>query len=311
MDIPCLRKRLLTALGVCTSMVLAWGACSLSPRPALDPDSRDFYETARLVMTKEESRIFTHLPDAASRQEFIRDFWDKRDPDPDTEVNEFKREFDRRVEYASERFREGIPGWKTDRGRIYVYFGEPDKIDRYPVLDQPDVKGIQIWYYYTLQFAIRFVDRTGTGTYTFDPYYGIAGDFFQAVERVKLGMLPGLDQRFQNRYIDFEAEYDPSADMVRIVIPANAVIFTAKAGLLHADFGVEVFVYTRKGEKIQRFRKEIPFEKAEDEVTLLKEIVLEVPLELQTGRYTLDITLDGSGLSRIRKMFEITNPAHS
>jgi GWxTD domain-containing protein len=293
------------ALPVCLGVMVALSGCSLSPRLNLDPDSEAFYETARLVMTKEENRIFTHLPDPASRQEFIRDFWDKRDPDPDTEVNEFKREFNRRVEYATERFREGTPGWKTDRGRIYIYFGEPDKIDRYPVLDQPDVKGIQVWYYYTYQFAIRFLDTDGTGTYTFDPYYGIAGDFFEAVERVKLGMLPGLDQRFANRYVDFEAEYDPSKKRVRITIPANAVIFTSKEGGLHADFGVEFFIYTRKGEKIQRFRKDLHFEKPEDDVVGLKEIVFHVPLDLEPGRYTLDITLDGSGLSKIRKMFEI------
>jgi GWxTD domain-containing protein len=301
------RNRHRPLLPVCLGVLMALAGCALSPRPALDPESRAFYETARLVMTKEESKIFSHLPDTESRQEFIRDFWDKRDPDPDTEVNEFKREFDRRVDYATERFHEGIPGWKTDRGRIYIYFGEPDKIDRHPVLDQPDVKGIQVWYYYTFQFAIRFMDTDGTGTYTFDPYYGIAGDFFQAVERVKLGMLPGLDQRFQNQYIDFDAEYVPSEQRVRITIPANAVIFTAKGGALHANFGVEFFIYTRKGQKIQRFRKELHFEKPESEVVSLKEIEFDVPLDLGAGKYILDITLDGSGLTRIRKMLEITH----
>ena len=293
------------ALPLCLGMVVLAG-CSLSPRLALDPESQAFYETARLVMTKEESRIFRHLPDSASRRDFIQDFWDKRDPDPDTEVNEFKREFDRRVEYATERFREGIPGWKTDRGRIYIYFGEPDKVDRHPVLDQPDVKGIQVWYYYTYQFAIRFLDTDGTGAYTFDPYYGIAGDFFEAVERVKLGMLPGLDQRFANRYIDFEATYVPSEKRVGITIPANAVIFTSREGELHADFGAEFFIYTRKGEKIRRFREELHFGEPEAEVVSLKEITFDVPLDLKPGRYTLDITLEGSGLAKIRKMFEIT-----
>ena len=149
--------------GCLLGVVILLYSCSRFSRPELDPDSEAFYSTARLIMSKEESRIFTHLPDRQAREEFIQEFWEKRDPDPDTEENEFRQEFDRRVEYADQRFLEGIPGWKTDRGRIYRYFGEPDEIDRYPVLNRADVKGIQIWYYYHYEFALRFVDRRDRG----------------------------------------------------------------------------------------------------------------------------------------------------
>ena len=60
-------------------------------KPKLDPESEKFYQTARLIMTKEETKIFERLPDAASRKEFIADFWLKRDPDPDTPDNEYKK----------------------------------------------------------------------------------------------------------------------------------------------------------------------------------------------------------------------------
>jgi GWxTD domain-containing protein len=293
------------ALWVCFALLLS--GCSSLSRPDLDPESQSFYETARLIMTKEESRIFTHLPDAGSREEFIQDFWDKRDPDRSTEMNEFQDEFYRRVDYAGQRFREGMPGWKTDRGRMYIYFGPADKIDRYPVMDNPDVKGMEIWYYYGYGFALRFLDEDGVGAYTLDPYYGIAGDFFNAVEQVKLGMLPGLDQRFQSQFVDFEAEYLPLEKKVRIVFPAAAVVFTARESSLQADFGVELYIYTRSGQKIQRFRREFHYEKPESEVARLEEIVFDVPLELGQGKYTLDITLDGSGLSKSRKIFEITH----
>jgi len=59
--------------------------CGFSGKVSLDPASQDFYETARLIMTKQEKDIFHHLPDQDSREEFIRDFWAKRDPDPQTE----------------------------------------------------------------------------------------------------------------------------------------------------------------------------------------------------------------------------------
>ena len=79
-------------------VVVALSGCSSGPRIKLDPESRLFFETARLVMTKEESRIFTHLPDKPARDEFIQEFWEKRDPDLDTEENEFQQEFYRRVQ---------------------------------------------------------------------------------------------------------------------------------------------------------------------------------------------------------------------
>ncbi len=120
-------------------------SCGISGKVALDPESRNFYETARLIMTKEEKDIFNHLPDRESRQEFIRDFWAKRDPDSDTEENEFKEEFYGRIEYANRYFREGIPGWKTDRGRIFIYLGPPDKIDQRLFINNPSVKGL-IWF---------------------------------------------------------------------------------------------------------------------------------------------------------------------
>ena len=82
-------------------LVLGMISCGLSREIELDPVSLDFYETAQLIMTKQEKEIFKHLPDQESREEFISDFWAKRDPDPATEENEFKEEFFRRIEYAN------------------------------------------------------------------------------------------------------------------------------------------------------------------------------------------------------------------
>jgi GWxTD domain-containing protein len=113
-----------------TILVLGLVSCSGSEQKiTLDPESRDFYTYAQLIMTKVEKNIFNHLPDKEARKEFMADFWVKRDPDPDTKENEFKDEFYRRIEYANKRFREGTPGWKTDRGRIYIYLGPPDKFE--------------------------------------------------------------------------------------------------------------------------------------------------------------------------------------
>ena len=70
-------------------LFLAFGmlGCTASNKIAVEPKSQDVDEIVQLIMTKEEKDIFTHLPDKASREEFIADFWAKRDPDPETETN--------------------------------------------------------------------------------------------------------------------------------------------------------------------------------------------------------------------------------
>ena len=66
------------------------------------------------------------------REQFIEQFWLRRDPTPDTEENEFKEEHYRRIAYANEHYASGIPGWKTDRGRIYIIYGPADEIESHP-----------------------------------------------------------------------------------------------------------------------------------------------------------------------------------
>ena len=80
-------------------------------------------EDVRWIITDEERSAFMQLSNDEERDQFIEAFWQRRDPTPDTEENEFKEEHYRRIAYANEHFAAGIPGWKTDRGRIYIVFG--------------------------------------------------------------------------------------------------------------------------------------------------------------------------------------------
>src|SRR5579871_3346207 len=84
------------------------------------------------IITPEEKAAFKQLSNDEERDNFIEAFWQRRDPTPDTPENEFKEEHYRRIEYANEHFAAGIPGWKTDRGRIYIMYGPPDEIDAHP-----------------------------------------------------------------------------------------------------------------------------------------------------------------------------------
>ncbi len=84
------------------------------------------------IITDEERAAFKQLSNDEERDNFIEAFWQRRDPTPDTEENEYKEEHYRRIAYANEHFAAGIPGWKTDRGRIYIMYGPADEVDSHP-----------------------------------------------------------------------------------------------------------------------------------------------------------------------------------
>jgi GWxTD domain-containing protein len=85
-------------------------------------------EDVRWIIMDEEMTAFKQFSNDDERDQFIEQFWLRRDPTPDTIENEYKEEHYRRIAYANERFAAGIPGWRTDRGRIYIIFGPPDQI---------------------------------------------------------------------------------------------------------------------------------------------------------------------------------------
>ena len=89
-------------------------------------------EDVRWIITPEEMSAFKQLSNDEERDAFIEQFWLRRDPTPDTPENEYKEEHYRRIAYANEHFAAGIPGWRTDRGRIYIAYGPPDQIESHP-----------------------------------------------------------------------------------------------------------------------------------------------------------------------------------
>ncbi len=146
-------------------------------------------EDVLYIITDEEKRAFKNLQTDEEREQFIEQFWLRRDPTPDTMENEYKEEHYRRIAYANERFASGIPGWKTDRGRIYITFGPPDEIESHPsggTYERPWEEGggttstypFEKWRYRYLEgvgmqtdIVIEFVDKSMTGEYrmTMDP----------------------------------------------------------------------------------------------------------------------------------------------
>jgi len=138
-------------------------------------------EDVRWIITDEERKVFDSLKTDDEREQFIEQFWFIRDPDPDTDVNEYREEYYQRIAYANEHFTSGIPGWKTDRGRIYIMFGKADQIESHPSggsYDRPAWEGggttstypFETWWYRYIEgvgsdVEIEFVDPTGSGEY--------------------------------------------------------------------------------------------------------------------------------------------------
>jgi len=144
-------------------------------------------EDVTYIITDEERAAFKRLQTDEEREQFIEQFWLRRDPTPDTAENEFKEEHYRRIAYSNERYASGIPGWKTDRGRIYITYGPPDEIESHPsggTYERPPEEGggttstypFEQWRYRWIEgigtnIIIEFVDPTMTGEYrmTMDP----------------------------------------------------------------------------------------------------------------------------------------------
>ncbi len=135
------------------------------------------------IISDEETRAFKQLSNDEEREAFIEQFWLRRNPNPDSPENEYREEHYRRIAYANEHFAAGKPGWKTDRGHIYISFGKPDSIDAHPSggsYDRPMEEGggststfpFEVWHYRYLEgvgdnIDLEFVDTCQCGDYHF------------------------------------------------------------------------------------------------------------------------------------------------
>jgi GWxTD domain-containing protein len=149
--------------------------------------SRWIRDEVPYIITDEERAAFKKLSTDDEREQFIEQFWERRNPNPGSPENEFKEEYYRRIAYANERFASGFPGWKTDRGRIYIMYGPPDQIESHPAggsyVRSPFEGGgetatfpFETWRYRYIDgigqnIILEFVDPSMTGEYrlTMDP----------------------------------------------------------------------------------------------------------------------------------------------
>ena len=140
-------------------------------------------EEVPYIISDQERKAFLSLSNDEEREAFIENFWQRRNPNPDSPENEFREEHYRRIQYANDHFAAGKPGWKTDRGRIYIMWGPPDSTDSHPsggMYERPMEEGggetstfpFEVWHYRYLEgigenVDLEFVDTCQCGDYHF------------------------------------------------------------------------------------------------------------------------------------------------
>ncbi|HEY4379751.1 MAG TPA: GWxTD domain-containing protein [Acidobacteriaceae bacterium] len=138
-------------------------------------------QDVRWLITDTEAQAFKHLTNDEERDSFIENFWQRRNPNPDSPDNEFRDEVYARIAYANDHFAAGKPGWMTDRGHIYIAYGKPDDIDSHPSggeYQRPMEEGggstatfpFEVWHYRYLEgigdnIDLEFVDTCQCGDY--------------------------------------------------------------------------------------------------------------------------------------------------
>jgi GWxTD domain-containing protein len=262
---------------------------------SLDLDSRDFLSKVRYVITKQERKTFLNLP-LAERKPFTEEFWKKRDPTPDTEVNEFKDEYFKRIDEANHLFSEGSPGWLQDRGRIYILLGPPWNREAYP-------RGItfyglptEIWYYG--YFPIVFVDEAWNGDYKLDP---TSANQLAEIMSVQMYLKPAI--LTEKGALDCKLELQKQADgqaLVRVSVPLKKVWLKSEGQNLLTNLEATVEMLSASEKRLWAEQKSyvLSFTEAELEKIIKEDYIIEIPVVLKPEYSLLNLTLknvtDGS-----------------
>jgi|GEM_PF-1099094 len=266
----------------------------------------DFYEKVRSLMTEEELEAYKHLADANAKERFITEFWAIRDPDPMTEDNEFKQEFESRLAYADENFVPPIGSqaieppraWNTERGRIYLVLGPPDQRRAFWREMKPEGQAVrdeagnsqserswsleEEWYYASHNMTLVF--KKIEGKWHLEPDYpGLPS----ILESAKLSLIANERERHARGRFRFELDFDGSS--LRISVPKDRVNYTQRVGVVRARIEVTAIIFSggRRVDKLSEV-KEIRLTEAElDEMEAL--VIVMTYNAVESGEYVFDV----------------------
>jgi hypothetical protein len=194
----------------------------------------------------------------------------------------------------------------TDRGRIYIFMGPPEKVEEFFTHGDPNVRGSIIqWIYYSDNFGVEFGDERNNGQYRIRKY---SGDFFGAMDIFKLGQWVGPDSVFKKRQFSFGLRYDASPKELEVLIPAKFLLFKENAeGKLQVALDFKFYVYEEEGAKKNVYAEGKTFVTTDRELEKMKDVSLRFAVPLKPGKNYVDVIIQGrqEGKGKVRKIFEI------
>jgi len=271
----------------------------------LDPKSKDFFSTVRYTITKQERKIFLNLI-PSEREGFIEEFWKKRDPDPGTDENEFKREYYARIEEANLLFKQGsTSGWLQDRGRVYITLGPPTNRETFPRGMTQHGIPTEIWYYGF--FPVVFVDRNWTGNYQLNP---LGAQQVNEINRAQIAYGANVPDRETVFDFDFNMKNVQEGEAIfEIEIPYNNIWFAENEDLMQTTLDVTLEVVDEEDNSVWEYQKgydiSILSEKIEEYIG--KKYKIEIQAIIKPGNFVLVLELENkTGGERVRKRFKFT-----
>ena len=228
LKIPAPRAPLLKPLR--KPMLMAQAQTPAPARPEINAAYRRWLnEDVVYIITTEERKAFKALATDQEREKFVEQFWLRRDPTPGTPENEFRDEHYRRIAYANSRFTTSIPGWKTDRGRIYIQYGPPDEIESHPSANNKKGFPFEQWRYRLIEgignnVIMEFddLDKTGEFHMTTDPK-APGGDELAATAR-EIRRLEDLLRQLRERATDGHPDTQTLQSLVIVKTQRDALL---------------------------------------------------------------------------------------
>jgi GWxTD domain-containing protein len=298
-------SRILSAFVPSLIAFLLTSCASYKIPKTLDPDSREFLSQVRYLISRDEHKVFLSLPGENERKAFIETFWQKRDPDPETEVNEFKMEYFKRIEEANLLFKEGTtPGWLCERGRLYITLGSPDTRETYP-------RGVtfygiptEIWYYGF--FQVVFYDSNWSGYYQLAPESAAQ---IGELNKTQVMLRPQVSPDDPAGDFPIEiAKTNEGEATIRIRLPYKDIWFKTEGKSYEATIEFSAEAYDSAGKKVWQDEKRYPFSFNQDEYReiLRDTLLIEMTIRLAPGEYSLELNLknhtQGTSITKKEKL---------
>ncbi|MDW7760312.1 MAG: GWxTD domain-containing protein [Acidobacteriota bacterium] len=288
--------------------LLAAAACA-GPRleKALDPESREFLSRVRYIISREERATFLRIP-AGEQGAFIEDFWKARDPNPETEINEFKETYFRRMEEADHLFRGGTtPGRLQDRGRIYILLGPPDNRESYPRGTSFYGYPVEIWHYGFTPIVFR--DPRWTNDFRVDP---MSAEYIVEIGRAQQQPRRVPQDEAARQGLDFGLDILRAREgAVRVIlkIPYAAIWMRAEDGRMETVFELDLELRDLSDREVLTFRETYPISLTDEEFARRKNEIwtIEIPVSAEPGEYLLTLALkNATGGDEARKTAKVT-----